>query len=144
MSRLMLSRRLVHAGGKVLVATSAAPTSGHDDTFVRPGEIVYLRAGLFVIDNRPHRDLQDNALAVAPSAIGAFPVPAALAFVFRIEAEVDQRVMALTGFHNDVAARAAVATGRAAPRDKLLPPEGHTSVAAVPRFDLDDCFVNEH
>ena len=68
----------------------------------------------------------------------------ALAFVFRVEAEMDERVMALTGFHNDVAATATVATGGAAARNKLLAAKGHASVATVTAFDPDDRFVNKH
>ena len=55
----------------------------------------------------------------------------ALGFVFGIEAEVHQRVVALAGFHDDIAAAAAVAAGRAAARHELLAPEGHAAVAAV-------------
>ena len=55
----------------------------------------------------------------------------ALRFVFRIEAEVHQGIVAFAGFHDDVAALAAVAARRAAARDELLPAEGHAAVAAV-------------
>ena len=68
----------------------------------------------------------------------------ALAFVFRIEAEVDQRVVAFAGFHDDVAAAAAVAAGGAAARNKLLPAEGHAAVATVAGLDANYRFVNKH
>jgi hypothetical protein len=71
-------------------------------------------------------------------------VASALAFVFRVKAKMDQRIMALTGFHHDVAAAATVATGGAAARNKLLPAKGHASVATVAAFDPDDRFVNKH
>ena len=54
----IITRGLVHAGGKVLVAASAAPAARHHDALVGPGEIVYLRATLFVVDNRPHNALR--------------------------------------------------------------------------------------
>src|SRR5438105_13055 len=68
----------------------------------------------------------------------------ALAFVFRVEAEMDKRVMPLAGFHHNVAAAAAVAAGRAATRDKLLPAKGHASVATVTGLNPNDCFINKH
>ena len=68
----------------------------------------------------------------------------ALRLVFGIEAEVHQRVVALAGLHDDVAALAAVAARGAAARDELLPAEGHAAVAAVAGFDPDFGFVDEH
>ncbi len=68
----------------------------------------------------------------------------AFAFVLRVETKVDQRIVALARFQNDIAATAAVAAGRAAARDKFLPAKGHASVAAVAAFDPDDRFVNKH
>ena len=68
----------------------------------------------------------------------------ALRLVFRIEAEVHQRVVALARFHDDVAALAAVAARRAAARHILLPAEGHAAVAAVARLDPNFGLVDEH
>jgi len=50
-----------------------------------------------------------------------------------IEAEVNKGVVALAGFHDDVASLAAVAARRSAARDKLFPAKGHAAIAAVPR-----------
>ena len=140
----MLLRGLVGAGGKVLIATATASALGHDHTLVRMREVLKPFAGLIVIDNSSDRDFQDDAFAVASGAVGAFAVASALAFVFRIEAEMDERIVPLAGFHHDVAATAAIAAGGSAARDKLLPAKGHASVATVAAFDPDDCFVNKH
>src|SRR6185437_12008934 len=99
---------------------------------------------IFVVNNGSDWHFQHNALAVATGAVGAFSVTSTLGLVFRIEAEMHQRVMALTGFHDHVASAAAVAAGGAAARDKLLPPKRHAAVAAVTGFDPDYCFVNKH
>jgi hypothetical protein len=64
--------------------------------------------------------------------------------VFGIEAEVDQRVVALTGFQDHIAAASAIAAGRASARHKLLPAEGHAAVAAAAGFDSNCGFVDEH
>ena len=68
----------------------------------------------------------------------------ALAFVFRVKAEVDERVVPLAGFHHNVAAAAAVAAGRAATRDELLPAKGHASIATVAGLNPNDRFINKH
>ncbi len=69
---------------------------------------------------------------------------AALGFVLRIEAEMDEGVVSFTGFHDDVAALAAVAAGRTAARNELLAAEGHAAIPAVTGFDSDFGFVDEH
>src|SRR4029077_10314625 len=141
---LVLTRRLVRAGGKVLIAASAAPAVRHHHALVRLREIVQALAGLFVIHNSADRDLEHHAFAVAPGAVGAFAVTSALTLVLRVETEVDQRIVALARFQADVAATAAVAAGRAAARDKLLPAKGHASIATVAGLDANDRFINKH
>jgi hypothetical protein len=71
-------------------------------------------------------------------------VASALAFVFGVKAEMDERIVALAGFHDDIATAATVAAGGATARDKLLPSKGHTSVAAVACLNPDYCFINKH
>src|SRR5205085_9687178 len=91
-----------------------------------------------------HRHLQHDAFAFAAGAVGAFAVAAALGGVFRIKAEVHQRIVALAGFHDDIAATAAIAAAGAAARDKLLPAKGHAAVAAVAGSNADFGFIDEH
>src|SRR5438270_8280286 len=109
----MLLRGLVGAGGKMLVAASAASALRHNHALVWVREIVQALAGFIVINNGPDRDFQDDAFTVTTSAVGAFAVASTLAFVFRVKAEMHQRVMALAGFHHNVAAAAAISAGRA-------------------------------
>jgi hypothetical protein len=71
-------------------------------------------------------------------------VAAALRLVFRIEAEVHQRIVPLAGFHDHIAAVAAVAPGWAAARNILFAAEGHAAIAAVTRFDPNFCLIDEH
>jgi hypothetical protein len=82
--------------------------------------------------------------AVEAGAVGAHAVLAALRLVLRVIAEMDQRVVALRDFHDDVAATAAVAARRAAAGHKLLAPEGHAAIAAVAGLDANFCFIDEH
>ena len=101
-------------------------------------------SGFVVVQDRADRNFQKNVHALAAGAVGAFAVASALRFVFGIEAEVHQRIVAFAGLHDDVAAFAAVSARGAAARDKLLPAEGHAAIAAVACFDPDFCLVDKH
>ena len=92
----------------------------------------------------PTGTLRTDVLAIASGLVGTFAVTSALGVVFGIEAEVDERVVALAGFHEDVAALAAVAAGGSAARDKLLAAEGHAAIAAVAGLDSNFRFIDEH
>ncbi len=69
---------------------------------------------------------------------------AALGLVFGIVAEVQQRVVTLRGFHNDVAAASAVSAGGPSARDELLPAKGHAAITSVTGFDSNFRFIDEH
>jgi hypothetical protein len=45
---------------------------------------------------------------------------------------------------HDVAAATAIATGGTSTRDKLLPAEGHASIATVAGLNPNDRFINKH
>src|ERR1700730_2394634 len=64
--------------------------------------------------------------------------------MFGIETKVHQRVVALAGFHDHVAAFATIAARRTAARDELLPTKGHAAVAAVSRLYLYFRLIDEH
>ena len=68
----------------------------------------------------------------------------ALALVFRVEAEVDEGIVALRGDHDDIASATAVAAGGATSGNKFFTTEGHAAVAAVAGFDANSCFIDEH
>src|SRR5207302_3741981 len=85
-----------------------------------------------------------DAAALFAGLVGAFPMPPALGFMFGIKAEVHQRVVALAGFHDHIAAASTIAAGGPAPRDKFLTAKGHAAVAAVAGLDPNSCFVYEH
>ena len=55
----MLARRLVGAGGKVLVAAAATPTLGNDNALVRLLEVVHQLAGFSVEKRCADWHLQD-------------------------------------------------------------------------------------
>src|SRR5437588_1134544 len=106
----MLARSLMGGGREVLVAASAAPAVGNDHALVGLRKIVHQFAALQVVDHGAHWNFEHDVVARLAAAVGAFAVTSALRVVFWIEAEVDESVVRLAGFHDDVAALAAVAT----------------------------------
>ena len=143
-SIFVLARGLMRGGGEAGVAAATASAMGDDDALIGAGKVPDFLAGFFVVDDGADRDLENDVDAFASGAVGAFAVASALGFVFRVKAEVDERVVTLAGFHDDVATLAAVAAGGAAARDKFLAAKGQTAVAAVAGFDSDCGFVDEH
>ncbi len=143
-ARFVLARRLMHRSGETSIAASAASAARNHEPLIGGGELECLLAGLVVVDDRPDRNFQKYVAALASGLVGAFAVTSALGLVLGIEAEMHERVVALAGFHDDVAALAAIAAGGPAARDKLLPAECHAAVAAVAGLYLDFCFVDEH
>ena len=113
-------------------------------TFIRPRKIMHHFAGLIVINNRAHRNLQGDALAFRPGAVGAFAMTPALCLVLRIKSEMHQRVVALAGFHDHVPATSAIAAAGSSARYKLFPAERHAAIAARSGGNANSCFIDEH
>src|SRR5579885_1107264 len=143
-SEFVLARRLVRWRGEMLVAASTASAFGDHDALVGVRKIVNALAGLGVVEDRAHRNFQNYILAFGSGAVRAFTVASALGFVFRIEAEVYERVVALARFHDDVATASAIATGWSAARNELLPAKGHAAIAAVSGFYANFGFIDKH
>src|SRR6202034_3490685 len=97
-AELVFARRLVGRGGEVLVAAPAPPGARDDKPFVGMGEVVDQCAGIGVVEQRANRDFKDSIFAILAGAVGSHTVLAAFGFVLRIEAEVDEGVVALAGF----------------------------------------------
>ncbi len=140
----MFARRLVGGSGEVLITTAATSAFSNDHSLVGAAEVVNQFAGLFVIHGGAYGHLEDDALAVPAGAVGSFPMTPPFRLVFRVEPEVDQRVVTLAGLHDDVAALAAISTGRTAPGDKFFAAEGHAAVPAVASFHSNSRFIDKH
>ena len=134
----------MHRCGKASIAASSASSARNDEVLVGLGKLERLLAGFIVIDDRADGNFQNHVATLASGFVRAFAVAAAFSSVLGIEAEMHERVMALAGFHHDVAALAAVAAGRSAARNELLPAERHAAVAAVAGFDSNFRFIDEH
>src|SRR5580692_5724095 len=140
----MFARSLVRRRSKARITSPTAPAVSDYHAFIRAGKIVDFVARFRVIHNRSHRHFQQNVFTFTPLAVRTLAVTSALRLVLRIESEVNQSVVALARFHNDVPAITAVAPGWPTPRNILLPPESQTAVAAVPSLHSDCGFINEH
>src|SRR5579864_829818 len=143
-TRLVLAWRLVNRCGEAGVAASAASAASDYEALVGLRKLENFISGLVVVDDGSDRNFQNYVAAIASGFVRALAVTSALGFVFGIETEMDQGVVALAGFHDDVAALAAVAPGGPAARDEFLASEGHAAVAAVAGGDSDFGFIDEH
>src|ERR1043166_8058764 len=103
-----------------------------------------LLARVRVENDRSNRHLQQNVFSFASGFIRAFAMPSALRLVLRIESKMNQRVMTLARFHDDVAALAAISARRTAARNKLLPSKGNAAISPIPRFHANCGLINEH
>ena len=97
-----------------------------------------------VVQDRTYGNLQNDLFALASGSIRAFPMPAALSFIFGIEAEVHQSIVAFTRFHDYVAPFAAISARWTTSRNVLFPSESHATVSAIARFDSNFSLVDEH
>src|SRR6266404_5047578 len=130
-SFFMLARGLMGGGLEAGVASSAAAAAGDHDPVIGTREVMHDVAGVGRVNNRPDWNLQENVYTFATGLVRSFAVTAALGFVFRIETKMDQGVVALAGFHDDVATLAAISAGWPSARDKFLPAEGEAAIATV-------------
>src|SRR6266850_19365 len=95
-------------GGKARIAASSAAALRDHEAFIGVGEVVYALAGFVVVHNGADRDFQQHILAFATTPVGAFAMPPSLCLVFRVVAEMYERVVTLARLHDDVAAAAAI------------------------------------
>jgi hypothetical protein len=128
----------------VLVSAASATAFGDDDTLVGGLEIMDELACILIVKRCADWDLQNSGVTVEAGTVGAHTVLAALAFVFRVVAKVDEGVVALRAFHDNVTTAPAVSAGRTAAGDEFLAAEGHAAIAAVASFDTNFCFIDEH
>src|SRR3954447_13399386 len=126
------------------IATSAAPAPCDHNAVVAIREVVHLLTRLGVVNDGSDRNFQQDVFPFTSSFVRTFAMTAALRFVFGVEAKMDQRVVPLAGFHDDVAALAAITAGGPSTRNKLLPPKSKTAVAAVAGLYANCGFINEH
>ena len=91
----------------------------------------------------PTGTFSTTSLPLAPCAVLAHAVAAALGLEVLLVAVVDQRVEAVDRLDNDVAALAAVAAVGPAELDELLAPERDAAVAARAGRDVDLGLVEE-
>jgi len=99
---------------------------------------------LCIENRRPHRHLENGRLTVATGAVRTLAMSAPLRLVLGVIPEMNQGVVLLAGLHDHIAAAAAIATRRAAARNKLFSPERNATVAAISGLDQNSCFIYEH
>jgi hypothetical protein len=140
----MLRRSLVSGGNEARVSAAAPAALGDNCGLTLLGEIEQLLARGSVIDDRANGNREFNIEPVLPFAIAAFAVAPPLCGMFRVKAEVEQRIIVIARHHGHAATAAAVTAAGTAARHELFTPERQTAVAAVAGLYFDSYFIDKH
>src|SRR5262249_12666654 len=124
----MLGRRLMRRRGKPRVPFSAPPSPGRQVPFAGPGEVIQALPRVYVVNYCAYGNFDLNRSPFVTRPVTAFAVPAALPFVLRIEAQVQQGVLVWVRYQGHVAAAPAIPARGTAARDIFLPPECQAAV----------------
>ncbi len=143
-AELVFARGLMGGGSEVLVAAPAATAASDNEALVGAGEVVDELAGVSVEEHGADGNFEDGVFAVAAGAVGAHAVLAALGAVLGIEAEVDEGVVALAGFEDNVTAVTAVAAGGSAAGNELFAAKSHATITPVTGFDANFGLIDKH
>ena len=129
-----------------MAAATSTATPASRDTVLLPGfgEIEEAVSSGLVVDHCADRHRYFDRVSLGAGPVASLAVPTALGLVFRIEAELEQRVLMFRGHQRDIAATAAIATARPAAGHVFLAAERKTPVAAISGFHGDDYFVDKH
>src|SRR5277367_4446108 len=130
--------------GEILVAASAASTLRDQNALAGSGQVGDGFAGFVVVGDGAEGNLQDHVSTGVAGAVRAFAVTPAVGFELAIVAVTQKRVVVGIRFEVNAAAVSAIAAGRSAARDVLLPTEGNAAVAAVAGLDRYFRFVSKH
>jgi hypothetical protein len=139
----VLTRSTIGAGFEVNVAEAAFAAFGNDHFFLVNIEVGQNFSGYEVGNHGTDRHAQDDIVATGAVLIGAAAIFAALTDEFPGVTVVDQRIDVAVGNDVDAAAPATVTTVGSAQRDVFFAPERDRTVATIPGFDMDLCFVDE-
>src|ERR1700728_4764049 len=126
------------------IPAAASASARREHALARRGQIEKLYAGLVVENHSADWNLQDGVRAGFAMAIGTFAMAASVGAKFAIVAVAQQRIVVGIRFEVDVSAITAVAAGRAAARDVLLPAECDAAISAVAALYRNFGFVNKH
>src|ERR1700722_17148106 len=143
---VMLARSLMPGlhERRMAVAAAAAASARCEHTLARRRQIEQLHASVVVENHGADRPFQYCVRAGLPGAVRPFAMAAAVGAKFAIVTVAQQRVVVGVRFEVDVPAIAAVAAGRAAARDVLLPAKRDAAVTAIATLYRNFGFVNKH
>ncbi|MNP23736.1 hypothetical protein D3C76_1164560 [compost metagenome] len=115
----------------------------HQQALTRLGQVANDFLGGGVDHGSAHRHRQDQVFTLAPGAVLAAAVLAALGIETTGVAIVHQGIEVRIGFHENGAAIAPVTTVGAALLNEFFATEAHQAIAAVARFYKDRYFIDE-
>jgi hypothetical protein len=97
----------------------------------------------FILDDRPDRHLNDHILSILAVHVGSHPVPAILRDESLAVVKIQEGLLAICGLDDHVSSPASVTSIGSTLRDKLLSPEGNTTLSAMASLHLDLDFINK-
>ena len=115
----MLGRRLVGRGRETGVTPAASSSCGDCEGLSGSREVKDLFAGVCVVNDSSNGNRKLDIFPISAGSVAAFSMPAAFGGMFRIEAEMEKRVVVLAGDQDNVSALAAITTARTTARNKL-------------------------
>jgi hypothetical protein len=127
----------------MLIAEAALATL-RDQHTLSGVKVVEQFTGVVVVHERAGRDPEFEVLPVAAVHLLGGTGFSGLGFVHALEAKVVERGDAVFDDEKDRTTVPAVAAGRAALGNELLPAEGNVPIAAVAGPDCYLCTINEH
>ncbi len=125
------------------VAETAAPPACGQPALAAACKVVEQLARRRVKDLCADRDTHHCVFAISARTIRALAVASALGDVFRVIAQVKQRVQRLVGFEPEVAAAPAVPARWPTARHEFLAAKGRHAVAAVSALDANLGAINK-
>ena len=129
--------------GEMPVTPAAAPAFAEDEILVG-GHILDDFAALGIAHQRSGRHGNHRVLARRAVHLARLAIAAVFGNELALIAEGEQRVGALVDTQDDIAAPAAVAAVGSARGNIFFAAEGHGTVAAVPRLDIDFYMIDKH
>src|SRR5690606_2475237 len=123
------------------IAKTVPAALGHHQSLAKTGEITENLSAVLVQNGGAHRHLEHQIHAAPAGAVAAAALLTAFRTKAALEAEIDQGVEVVIGFHDDAATITAVATVGATPGHELFPTEAQAAIAALARLDLDTGFI---
>jgi hypothetical protein len=143
MAFFMFRWGLVRRRSESRIAAPSSTAASDSAALSRSRKVEHLLARLSVVNDSAYWDRHLNRRSVVSRSVAAFTMPAALSRMFRIEPQVEQRVVVLARNQDNIAAVSTIAATRTATRHIFFAPKREAAVTAVASFYRDCDLIDE-